>query len=48
MYGDDKPIKAYQVGDVLKDGKTPSKRERDALDDIQRQGVETEYIPKKK
>jgi hypothetical protein len=40
--------KAYQVGDVLKDGKTPVSRERKALKDIRNQGVDTEFIPKEK
>ena len=43
---DGSPEKVYQVGDVLKDGKTPIKRERDAIKDIKDQGVDTEFIPK--
>jgi hypothetical protein len=43
-----KPVKAYQVGETLKDGKTPVKRERNALKDIKKQGVGTKFIPKKK
>jgi RHS repeat-associated protein len=39
------PVKVYQVGKTLKDGKTPVSRERAAIRDIQKQGIETEFFP---
>jgi RHS repeat-associated protein len=45
VYKKGEPVKAYQVGDVLKNGRPPI-RERRAIDDIRKQGVEVEYLPK--
>jgi len=47
VYKDGKPVKAYQVGETLKDGTTPVKRERDAMQDIEgKGGVPVEFIRK--
>ena len=46
VYKNGKPIRVYQVGDVLADGVTPISRERKAIGDILRQGVGVEVIPK--
>jgi len=43
---DGKIVKVYQVGDVLKDGTTPIARERRAIDDIIKQDIPVEFLPK--
>lgn len=42
-----KPIKVYEVGNTLKDGKTAIKYERRKAVDYNRQEIEYEFLPKK-